>query len=169
MTRDSITNDIAQAVPRLLAMARDLAWNPIAEDCLFLLTEGPCPRALAKPKKATPPPHTPLPVPLHALAPALGQGYAQWHDINLFIYQATRECTIVEVRCFPRAALAEAYRQQVCARPPMLHCKVAVPPWLALAQPPVRFDINWERKPGWARWKMFWFRCRTRFGRGSKR
>lgn len=51
MTRNSITTDIAYTVPELLPMARSLAWNPIAEDCLFLLTEGPYPSVPAKSKK----------------------------------------------------------------------------------------------------------------------
>ena len=158
MTPESLPIDLAQMVPQLLRMARELTWNTISDNCRFILTEIP---------------NTPLdfhalrtyykrqneakrPVFLESLVPVLQQLYPNLHDINLYIYKSTPQLTVIDIRYYPRTSLTEAYRQQVAANPPMLHAKVAHPPWLALATKTTKFDINWERRLVWARWKMFW-------------
>ncbi|MGI4737518.1 MAG: hypothetical protein ACRYG7_20315 [Janthinobacterium lividum] len=143
---------VGGAVPQLLKLARELTWNYISDNCLFILSEitdepmnAHQQRRVAKRLN-----NAKQPLPLADLAPALHQLHGNLHDINLYIYRATREVTIVDVRYYPRSSLAPAYRAQVAELPSMLHVKVATPPWLALMEPLPRFDINWERRVTWA-------------------
>ena len=148
------------AVPQLLKLARSLARNRISDNCLFILseitdepTDAHQRRRLTK--RLNEAKH---PVPLADLAPALHQLHSNFHDINLFIYRAATEITIVDVRYYPRSSLSPTYQAQVAHQPPMLHVKVATPPWVALAQPQLKFDINWERHVTWTWWRTWWFR-----------
>jgi len=153
MTSASLSDDINQMVPRLLNMARGLTWNTISDNCEFILSEiQDTPIDADEHRKSSKRQNeVKHPVPLHALLPTLRLLYSNLHDINLVIYQAKRERTIIDIRYYPRTSLSEAYRQQVAANPPMLHCKVAIPPWLASATKQEKFDINWERRRGWTR------------------
>jgi hypothetical protein len=160
MSPTDLVTAISGAVPQLLKMGRTLTWNDISNHCLFILSEitnEPTDahqrrRIMKRLNDAK------QPLPLADLAPALHQLHGNLHDINLYIYSATSEVTIVDVRYYPRSSLAPAYRTQVAELPPMLHMKVATPPWLALAEPLPRFDINWERQVTWTWLRTWWFR-----------
>ena len=160
MTLETLPAELAQMVPRLLSMAREATWNTISDNCRFILTEIPNTpvdaHALRKHYKRQN--EAKAPVSLKSLVPVVQQLYPNLHDINLCIYKSTSRLTIIDIRYYPRTSLTEAYRQQVATNPPMLHAKVALPPWLALVTKPAKFDINWERRLVWARWKMLWLR-----------
>lgn len=148
MTPESLSADLEQMVPRLLNMARELTWNTISDNCRFILTETPNTSVDAHARRTfyKQQNEAKQPVSLQALLPTLQRLYPTLHDINLIIYKSTPRLTIIDIRCYPRTSLTEAYRQQVAANPPMLHCKVAHPPGHALATKPEKFDINWERR-----------------------
>jgi len=159
MSPVDLVTAIQEAVPQLLALGRSLAWSTIPDCCLFIVSE-----IIDEPTNA----HqrrrlnkrlndAKQPLPLADLAPALHQLHGNLHDINLFIYRATREATIVDIRYYSRSSLTPAYRAQVATLPPMLHVKIATPPWLTQAQPLPKFDINWERRVTWARLRTWWF------------
>lgn len=160
MTLNSFYAEINRMVPLLLDMARGLTANHISDNCEFILSEiSDLPIDAHERRKVIKQQNeAKRPVPLSALMPALCQLYPNLHDVNLFIYHATCDRTIIDIRYYPRTSLSKVHRQQVAANPPMLHCKVATPPWLSLATKTRKFDINWERRIGRAKWKMFWFR-----------
>lgn len=164
MTLLELLAAIEQAVPQLLKLARETTWNYIPDHCLFLLSEitdeptnADQRRRLTKRLN-----DAKQPLPLAALALALRQLHGNLHDLNLYVYRATHEATIVDVRYYPRSSLLPTYRAQLAGQPPMLHIKVATPPWLALAQSLPKFDINWEHRLWWTWWRTWWFR-RTAF------
>jgi hypothetical protein len=39
MTSDSLHQEIQEAIPELLNMARGMSWNKISDNCKFILTE----------------------------------------------------------------------------------------------------------------------------------
>ncbi len=47
-----------------------------------------------------------------------------------------------DIRYYLKSSLEEHYREQVIHHPPMIHSKVANPPWLS--EKKEKFDINWE-------------------------
>ena len=149
MNLNSFYAELNRTVPLLLNMARDLTVNHISDNFEFILSEiSDMPVDAHERRKVIKQQNEDKrPVPLSALMPALCQLYPNLHDVNLFIYHATRNRTIIDIRYYPRTSPTEAYRQQV-----------ATPPWLSLATKTRKFDINWERRIGRAKWKMFWFR-----------
>lgn len=101
---------------------------------------------------------------LEELMPGLQQLYDNFYEINLHIYRATKNMTIIDFRYFPKSGLDEDYRLRVLHNLPMLHCKVAQPPWLSDKKE--KFDINWEHKQWLINWKLFWSRRKLK---GPKR
>jgi hypothetical protein len=158
-TTDLVTT-LEGAVPQLLKLARALTWNDISDNYLFILSEITDEPANSYQRRQLTKRLNDVkqPLPLVALAPALHQLHGNLHDINLYIYRATTELTVVDIRYYPRSSLSLTYQAQVAHQPPMLHVKVATPPWLALVEPPPKFDINWERQVTWTWWRTWWFR-----------
>ncbi|TPG58952.1 hypothetical protein [Hymenobacter nivis] len=148
------------AVPQLLKPRRSLTWNDISDHCLFVLSEitdepTDAHQRRRQTKRLN---DAKQPLPLADLAPALHQLRGNVHDLNLYIYRATRGVTIVDVRYYPRSSLAPAYRAQDAELPPLLHVKVATLPWVALAQRQPKFDVNWERQVTRTWWRMRWLK-----------
>jgi hypothetical protein len=155
MTPTDLVAAVGGAVPQLLKLARELTWNEISDNCLFIIseitdepTDAHQRRRLTKRLN-----DAKQPLPLDALAPALHQLHGNLHDINLYIYRATTKVTVVDVRYYPRSSLSANYQAQVAYQPPMFHVKVATPPWVALEQPQPKFDINWEHQVTWTWWR----------------
>src|SRR6218665_1075452 len=99
---------------------------------------------------------------LTELMPTLKKLYNNFYDINLHIYKSTRSITIIDFRYYLKSSLDQDFRLKVLDNPPMLHCKVAYPPWLSDKKE--KFDINWEHYEGLNKLRLVWlkFRLRTR-------
>ncbi len=158
MTKQTLNKDTEEAVLQLLDLARKLSWNKISDNCKYILTEIKgsqenfhVQRVLRRKEN-----DRKVPMTLEELMPALQNLYDDFYDINLHIYRATNNMTIIDFRYYPKSALDEDYRQHVLHNPPMLHCKVAQPPWLTDKKE--KFDINWEHKQWLINWKLFWAR-----------
>ncbi|HEV7329989.1 MAG TPA: hypothetical protein VGN63_03020 [Flavisolibacter sp.] len=156
MTKDTLQKEIEEAVPKMLDLARDLSWNKISNNCKFILTEIKdsqenfhIQRVLRKREN-----DKKVPVTFQEIMSQLQNLYDNLYDINLHLYRAKKRLTIVDIRYYPKSSLAPDYRQKVIHNPPMLHCKVAQPPWLSDKKE--KFDINWEHKLWWINWKLFW-------------
>jgi hypothetical protein len=161
MTREIFHNEIAAMIPALLDMARLLTSRKIAAECLYILSEIKeselnfhQQRVLRKKlndKK--------VPVSLPQLLPVLYEKYGNLYDINLYIYRAYKHHTVIDIRYYPKSSLDIAQQKIVVHNPPMLHCKVAQPPWLI--EEKAKFDINWEHRPFLIHWNLFWARQRV--------
>jgi len=137
-------------------MARGLSWNKISNNCKFILSEIKASeenfymqrvlRKKANDKKA--------PVTFSEIMLTVQNLYDNLYDINLHIYRADRRLTIVDIRYYPKSSLDPNHREKVIHNPPMLHAKVAQPPWLTDKKE--KFDINWEHKQWLIQWKLFW-------------
>ncbi len=158
MTLKTLQKEIEQAVPLLMKMVQELTWNNIAYNYKFILTEIKdnqknfhLERKLLKKEN-----DKKFPLKLQELMPALESLYNNLYDINLYVYRANHNGTIIDIRYYPKSSLDQEYRQKILTNPPMLHCKVATPPWLSDKKQ--KFDINWEHKQWLINWKMFWAR-----------
>jgi hypothetical protein len=156
MTKDTLHKEIEEAIPKLIDLGRELSWNKISDNCKFILTEIKdsqedfhVQRILRKKEN-----DKKVPVTFSEIMPVLQNFYDNFYDINLHIYRADKRLTIVDIRYYPKSSLDQEYRQKIIDNPPMLHCKVATPPWLSDKKG--KFDINWERKQLLIRWNLFW-------------
>jgi hypothetical protein len=159
MTSDSLQNEILEIVPKLLNMARELTWNRINDNCKYILSEildsqdnfGVQRKARKKKNDLK------TPLPLQEIMPELMAIYDDLYDINLHIYRADKNLTIIEIRYYPKSSQDPEYRKTIVNNPPMLHARVSSPPWTM--DKTKKFDINWEHQKEWMiDWKLFWAR-----------
>ncbi|MGG9963556.1 hypothetical protein [Ferruginibacter sp. SUN106] len=158
MISSTLQNEIEEAIPGLLELAREVTWNKISGHCKFIVSEiknseGNFHEQRRKRKKEN---DLKIPLTLQELMPALQQLYENFYDINLYIYRVTKNLTIIDIRYYPKSSLELEYRQQVANNKPMLHCKVTIPAWVSDKKN--KFDINWEHKEWLIHWKLYWER-----------
>lgn len=156
MIENTLYNQIEEAVPGLLRMAKEMTWNKLSRNCKFILTEiiesqenfhlQRQMRKQGNDKKIS--------VTLPELMPTLHSLYNDLYDINLYIYRATKRVTIIDIRYYLKSSLDKNYRQEVLHKPPTLHCKVSLPPWVSGKKK--KFDINWELNEGMNKLRFFW-------------
>lgn len=162
MLKENIFSDITRATMSLLAMARDVAFNTISENCLYIISEildsdmdlstiekirirNNC---LKTPKD------------LKVLIPELEELYPNLYDVNLYVYKAKRTYTVVEIQYYPRSTHSPDYQKLTELQETMLHCKVPLPNYHADHSD--KFDINWQSGTLNHRWRMFWWRRKKR-------
>jgi hypothetical protein len=150
-----LQNKIEEAVSELLELARKLTWNKISDNCKFIVSEIKnsednfhVQRRVRKKEN-----DLKIPVTLQEQMPVLQQLYENFYDINLYVYRATKNLTIIDIRYYPKSSLDPEYRQTVMHNKSMFHCKLATPPWLSDKK--VKFDINWEHKEWLINWTLF--------------
>ncbi|MCW3464020.1 hypothetical protein [Chitinophaga nivalis] len=134
---------IREAIPKLLEMARELTWNNISDNCKFIVTaikdsQDSFHEQRKLNKKTN---DNKVPVTLTELIPTLESLYNFFYEINLHIYKATKSMTIIDFRYYAKSFPDGNYQEKL-HKPPMFHCKVAIPPWLS--EKKEKFDINWE-------------------------
>ncbi|WDF75808.1 hypothetical protein PQ469_18130 [Mucilaginibacter sp. KACC 22773] len=136
---------LAEATVSLLGMARDLAWNTISDNCLYIISnlkereeEFGVRGKVSKARYDKMEPQY-----LADIMPQMLTLYPDLYDINLFVYKASNERTIIEIGYYPKSALDEDYRKTIENNPPMLHSKVSQPFYYHL-NGKKKFDINWQ-------------------------
>jgi hypothetical protein len=154
MKKESLFTDLTNTKNSLLQMARNVSYNSISDNCLFILSEIPnvLHDAEIQRKIRVKENRVKKPVELIKLIPDLEILYPTLHDINLLIYKAEKNLTIIDIRYFSRNSLELDYRKTVEGSPSMLHSKVAFPPYYNDGE---KIDINWETGNLKHRWNMF--------------
>jgi hypothetical protein len=158
--------EIEEAIPKLLDLARQLSWNTISNRCQFILSEIKDSEQNFDVKRVTRIKENAkkIPVSLSEMMPTLQNLYVDMYDINLHIHRADSRLTVVDIRYYLKSSLDPECREKIGHTLPMLHCKVATPPWLS--EKKEKFDINWEHKQWMIRWKQFWTRRKVKALRG---
>lgn len=143
-------------------MARDSSFNNISDNCKFIISEiknsdkNFCEQnkiSKTDNNKKTPKPLADIIVELEILYPNL-------YDVNLYIYKAHKNLTIIEIQYFPRSTHEIEYQKLSATQETMIHCKVAIPSY-ALDNKK-KFDINWQLGTINHKWKMFWWQRKTK-------
>jgi hypothetical protein len=162
ITKDTLEQHLAEATVILLAMARDLAWNKISDHCMYIISnlkeEEEKFGVQAKVEKAR---YDKIkPQYLDDIMPNILKLYPDFYDINLFVYKASNERTIVNIGYYPKSTLNEEYRKTIENNPPMLHCKVSQP-FYCHFNGKKKFDINWQNNS--FSYKINSFRARFKY------
>lgn len=169
ITKDTLAQHLAEATDSLLAMARELTWNAISANCLYIVTNyqekeefdirGKVEKARYKKL---------VPQHLAEIMPQMLKLYPVLYDIILFVHKASNECTLIEIEYYPKSALDEDYRKTIEGNPPMLHCKVAHP-FYSHFNGKKKFDINWQNNSFSYKINSFWARFKYKFYRAIGR
>ena len=154
MTKETLFTDLTDASNSLLQLARELSFNTISDNCLYIISEIPkeifdkgAKRRISKRKG-----RIKKPVELNEVIADMEILYPILYDVNLVIYKSKKNITIIEIRYFSRNSLDVEYRKLVENNPPMLHCKVVYPPYHKDGE---KVDINWEIGNLRHHWNMF--------------
>jgi len=154
---------IWNAIPALKELVGKLTWNKISNNYKFITSEIKDQdinfyklRKLIKSENAKK-----IPLKLDEALVNLQKIIDNIYDINLHVYKSTKSLTIIDIRYYLKSSIDEKFRETISDRPPTLHCKVEMPPWLKTKTE--KFDINWHLNSGWNKWKMFLFKQRVKF------
>jgi hypothetical protein len=162
MKRENIREDISGATVKLLNLARQSSFNYISDNCSFIISEIKESEKnvfeQAKIRKADN--DKKMPKSLDDITIDLEQLYPSLYDVNLYVYKANKDSTIVEIQYFPRSSHDTEYQKISATQETMLHCKIAIPSYASTTKE--KFDINWEHGPLNHLWKMFWWRQRIK-------
>jgi hypothetical protein len=161
MKKENLYNEISKAVESLLKLARGISFNSISDNCQFIISEIKHSdknffeqnkiRKTENDKKT--------PKPLNEIIIELEKLYENLYDINLYIYKAEKNSTIIEICYFTRSSLEIEYQKISETQETMLHVKIHIPPYLI--DKSKKFDINWQLRPFYTNWKLFWWKIRT--------
>ena len=157
ITREALEKNIETLVEGLLNMAKELTWNKISPNCKFILSEikdmdGNFHDQRLIIQKEN---NRKNPVSFSEIIPVVLQLYPTFYDINLHVYKAKKRETIIDIRYYSKFSLDSEYRETVMNKESMLHAKQAMPPWLPMNGPKPKFDINWEHKHLYLKWRMY--------------
>lgn len=162
MKKENLYTEISDAVQGLLKMARDLSFNDISDNCKFIISEikesdknffEQNKIRKTENDKKTPKSRADIIVELETL-------YSNLYDVNLYIFKADKNSTLIEIQYFPRSSHDIDYQKTSAKQETMLHCKVATP--LYSSDNKEKFDINWQLGTLNHHWKMFWWKWKTR-------
>lgn len=158
ITQDEVQQKFEGATFDLLQLAKASSFNRISENCVFILSEIEETSMSFSEQRNIRKKENDKKVPraLSEILPDLLDMYMAIYDFNLYVYKSTQRETIIEIQYYPKSSLDERFRKTIAENAPMLHCKVAIPSYVAAKDEKEKFDINWEHNTLSHRWKMFW-------------
>ncbi|MFH6992428.1 hypothetical protein [Flavobacterium sp. FlaQc-48] len=166
----NIEEEIENLTIRLLDLVNLNCWNAISRNLMFILSniseaEGEnffiqrSNRNKLNKKK--------IPKSFKEVTISLKEIYDLIYDVNLHVYKSEKHRTIIEISYFLKSELPPDYIKTIVNNPPMLHCKIALPPYLNNKKN--KFDVNWELGGIRYNWNIFWWKKRYIFSRTRAR
>lgn len=151
ITKDNLSHAIQEATIKLLELAREHSWNKISSNVKYVLQKIKADTIIDK--------NNLLKLDSEFIIEELISEFENIHLIELFILKASKKETIVLIEILEKSELAFEHQKTVEKDPPMLHCKVPIPPYIDTKRKN-KFDINWQLGTLEYKWKMFWQRLR---------
>ncbi len=157
MKKESIEKELLEMVKKLLGLARDLTWNSISDNCLYIISEikHSDKNFFEQFKTRVNENNKKKPKTLTEVVAVIENLYSNLYDLNLYVYKANKNFTLIEIRYSPRSSLDKDYRKIVETKETMLHCKVDTPAYYTETKE--KFDIHWQFGTLNHKWKMFWW------------
>lgn len=140
ITKENLNQTLKDATSTLLEMARKSCYNKISDNTTYIISEIKNDiRSRAERKKTNDKKH---PKTLEQITTELQAIYENLYDINLYIYNAKKKITIIEIQYYPKSSLESSFYETVKYNDPMLHCKIRIPPYIN--DKSKKYDVNWE-------------------------
>ncbi len=167
MTKENLETKIADATSRLITMASDICWNTIPKNYFYLLSE--IDETIGKNyfernkirKKIN---NSISPKSLQEIAQDLALLYDTLYDINFYIYKASKDKTIIEIKYFLKTSHTKDFYKTIKDNNPMWHFKVAIPPYLnaigKTTKEEKKFNVNWQLGGLKYKWNIFLYRLK---------
>jgi len=153
--KKNIEEEIKKLTAQLLELVNLYCWNDISNNFMFILSDisevkgenffiqNQNKNKLNKNK---------TPKTFKEAVAELNEFYDLIYDVNLYVYKAEKDQTIIDIRYFLKTNLDSDFLKTVCNNPPMLHCKITKPPYLKNKND--KFDVNWELGGIRHKWNM---------------
>jgi hypothetical protein len=158
ITFESLQNDLVSSTTSLLDLARNTCHSTINDQCLYILSEVNYDadnfHIAREIKKATN--DKKKPQKLETIMPMLQDIFHDLHFIDLYIYHAKKECTIIEIEYGLISKNDFAQKDAASSQYPFLHSKISIPFWISTKEE--KFDVNWQHKSWLIRWKILKYR-----------
>ncbi|MFD1603178.1 hypothetical protein ACFSJW_06240 [Flavobacterium artemisiae] len=155
-----VAETLEKLISELLVLAKETCWNTISKNFVFILSdiseeEGEnyfikrLNRNKLNKKK--------IPKSFIEAVTDLKDIYDSIYDINLHVYKSEKNRTIIDIQYYLKSRLDADFLKTVIDNPPMLHCKIAIPPYVK-KDSRKKFDINWELEGLRYKWHMLWWK-----------
>ncbi|ABQ05323.1 hypothetical protein [Flavobacterium johnsoniae] len=144
MIENNIKEKIENLTIRLLEIVHLHCWNNISKNLMFILSdisEVKGENFFIKRRNKNKLNKKKNPKNLNEVIEDLQEIYDLIYDINLYVYKSEKHKTIIEIQYFLKSKLDTDYLKTAANNPPMLHCKIAQPPYKNDQE---KFDVNWE-------------------------
>lgn len=162
MKKESLYNEISEAVKSLLNLARESSYNNISENCLFIISEvnhnynksferNILRKAENKRKK---------PETLTSVIDELEFLYPNIYDVHLYIFKAKKNSTIVEIEYSLSSSSISENNKDIQPQEPRIYCKVPIPIYSYYKKD--KFDINWQLNTVNHKWRMFLWKLKNK-------
>ncbi len=156
---DELKYKLHNATIGLLGLAEKLCWNKISPNCVYYLSEDPNDgsdialdsRVLKKSPKEKLKLQT-----LDEIMPVLTDLYPDIYDIKLFIRQAYRHYTVIDVR-YIKWDCDYALRNSNGEPLPFIDASIIMPPFYEEGK---KTDVNWQYDTLKHRVELFWWRMK---------
>ena len=168
MNKKSLENKISDSTSKLIDMATDICWNEISRDCLYIMSEidetiGENYFERNKIRKKVN--QSLIPKSLQEIAQDLILLYKNLYDINLYIYKASKNRTIIEIKYFLKTSHTKDFYELIKDNEPMLHCKVSIPNYSSkigkVNKKRKKFDVNWQLGGIRFKWNTFLYTIKS--------
>ncbi len=162
MKKENTHKELSDAVQSLLQLARKLSYTKISDNCSFIISEikQSDKSTFEQTKNRKSINDKKVPKSFIEIVREVEALYPNLYDVNLYIYKANKNNTIIEIQYFPRTSLDLDYQKATSNQETILHYKVSLPNYAANTNQ--KFDINWEHGTPNHLWKQFWWRQRTK-------
>lgn len=168
MNKKSLENKISDSTSKLIDMATDICWNEISRDCLYIMSEidetiGENYFERNKIRKKVN--QSLIPKSLQEITQDLILLYENLYDINLYIYKASKNRTIIEIKYFLKTSHTKDFYELIKDNEPMLHCKVSIPNYSRkigkVNKKRKKFDVNWQLGGIRFKWNTFLYSIKS--------
>ncbi|CAM3860197.1 MULTISPECIES: hypothetical protein [Flavobacterium] len=168
MNKKSLENKISDSTSKLIDMATDICWNEISRDCLYIMSEidetiGENYFERNKIRKKVN--QSLIPKSLQEITQDLILLYKNLYDINLYIYKASKNRTIIEIKYFLKTSHTKDFYELIKDNEPMLHCKVSLPNYSRetgkVTEKRKKFDVNWQLGGIRFKWNTFLYTIKS--------
>ena len=144
ITETDLESNLKQSEAKLFEIAKELCFNNLSSNVKYIVTE-------IKMEIPLYPLNSPKQKVIDTITFEEGVNkikeiFQEIYDINLYVHQADKSETIIDIRFFKRNNKTSK------TKGPMLHCKIDLPPY---HQDNKKFDINWQFHNLKHKWNMF--------------
>nr|WP_294788027.1 hypothetical protein [uncultured Flavobacterium sp.] len=145
--KKNIDDEIQKLTIQLLELAAVTCWNDISKNLVFILSNisevkgDDFFKQRINRNKIN---NSKTPKSFNEAITDLKEIYDSIYDINLYVYKAEKDRTIIDIRYFLKSKLDPDFLKTVIDNPPMHHCKISIPTYFRDKNE--KFDINWEHE-----------------------